>query len=265
LLVRFLVVPDDRPMAVTLSALVAYCDKLLAHGLIRDYEGARNGLQLANDGKVRHVAAAVDANVLTLEASVAAGADLLLVHHGLGWSPLCPLTGRRYEALRNAMNKGLAVYSSHLPLDAHPRFGNNALLAQALGLRGARPFFEEFGTEIGRMASAKLERGVLLGRLEKALGGPVYAVPAGPAVCRKIGIVTGGAGSQMAKAAAAGADTFITGEGPHHTFGLAHELGVNLIHGGHYRTETFGVRALMEHLAGKFRLKGTFLDYPSGL
>lgn len=252
-------------MAVTLSTFAAYCDRLLGHGRIRDWDGARNGLQLANAGQVRKLAAAVDANILTLAAAVETGADVLLVHHGIGWAPLCPLTGPRYAAFQKAVAGGLAIYSSHLPLDAHPRFGNNHLLAKALGLAKAKPFFEEHGTLIGRASEARLPRPVLLKRLEKALGGPVYAVPAGPAVCRKIGIVTGGAGSGLAKAAAEGVDTFITGEGPHHTFGLAHELGVNLVYGGHYRTETFGVRALAEHLARRFRLEAAFLDFPSGL
>lgn len=245
--------------------LVRECDRLLRPGAFTDWEGARNGLQVANRGRVRRLAAAVDASLATVELALAAGADLLLAHHGLFWSPRVPWTGATHRLLRRLIEGDLAVYSAHLPLDAHPRLGNNAQLCAALGLPRARPFFECKGRRIGLRSATRLPRAELATRLRRAVDGEVRLIPAGPAVCRRIGVVTGGAGAELARAAAEGVDTFITGEGPHWTFAQAEELGVNVFYAGHYATETFGVKALAAHLARKFRLPWTFLDHPSGL
>jgi putative NIF3 family GTP cyclohydrolase 1 type 2 len=163
------------------------------------------------------------------------------------------------------MEADMAVYSAHLPLDLHPTLGNNALLAAALGLEGGEPFHEAFGQKIGLRFEAEVSREVLRDHLERAVGGNVHLAPGGPVLARSIGIVTGGAGAEIAKAAAAGIDTFITGEGPHWSYTLAEELRVNLFYAGHYATETFGVKALAENLARKFALPWQFLDHPTGL
>lgn len=252
-------------MSVPLTRLVRECDRLLCPAAFTDWEGARNGLQVANHGRVRRLAAAVDASLATVELALAAGADLLLVHHGLFWSPRVPWTGATHRLLRRLIEGDLAVYSAHLPLDAHPRLGNNAQLSAALGLRRPQPFFECKGRCIGLRVVTRLPRAELMTRLRRAVDGEVKLIPAGPAMCRRIGVVTGGAGTELARAAAEGVDTFVTGEGPHWTFALAEELGVNVFYAGHYATETFGVKALAAHLARKFRLPWTFLDHPSGL
>ncbi|MDX6766253.1 MAG: Nif3-like dinuclear metal center hexameric protein [Candidatus Methylacidiphilales bacterium] len=252
-------------MPTPLSNLVDYTDRLLRHRDIADFPGALNGLQLENNGSVKKIAAAVDANILTVEKALVAGADLLLVHHGIGWSPLCPVTGNRRRWLASALAGNLAIYSSHLPLDAHPRLGNNILLARSLGLLRTRPFFEEKGTLIGRQGSWSGTRTGLAARLGGILGVRPVVLPGGPERVRRIGIVTGGAGNELVKVAAAGIDTFITGEGAHWTFGVAHELGLNVIYGGHYLTETAGVKALASHLSKRFHLPWLFIDVPSGL
>jgi dinuclear metal center YbgI/SA1388 family protein len=252
-------------MSVPLTRLVRECDRLLRPAAFTDWEGARNGLQVANRGRVRRLAAAVDASLATVELALGAGADLLLVHHGLFWSPRVPWTGATHRLLRRLIEGDLAVYSAHLPLDAHPRLGNNAQLCAALGLRRPQPFFECKGRCIGLRVVTRLPRAELMTRLRRAVDGEVKLIPAGPAMCRRIGVVTGGAGTELARAAAEGVDTFVTGEGPHWTFALAEELGVNVFYAGHYATETFGVKALAAHLARKFRLPWTFLDHPSGL
>ncbi|MDR1191295.1 MAG: Nif3-like dinuclear metal center hexameric protein [Verrucomicrobiales bacterium] len=252
-------------MPASLPQLVADTDKLLDHKNIGDFPGALNGLQLANSGQVTKIAAAVDANLPTVRAAVATGADLLVVHHGIAWSPLLPLTGRRYALLKLCLDNNLAIYSSHLPLDLHAKLGNNALLAKALGFTASEPFFFEKGQHIGRRATASVNRDELRRRLNKALGADVHLIAGGSSVCQNIGIVTGGAGNELARAAADGVDTFITGEGAHWTFSLAHELGVNVFYGGHYLTETFGVKALAARLAKKYRLPWQFIDAPSGL
>src|SRR5512139_1376947 len=124
-----------------LSAIVGHCDRLLRTETIQDYDRALNGLQAANRGKVRRIAAAVDATLATARLAAAGGADLLIVHHGLFWGQTSPWTGKRYELIRFLVKNDLAVYSSHLPLDAHPRLGNNSRLCSALGLKNLRPFF----------------------------------------------------------------------------------------------------------------------------
>lgn len=251
--------------ATKLETITRHCDRLLDIANIEDWSGAQNGLQVENNGKVRHIAAAVDASLATVKMAIAATADLLIVHHGLFWGPTTPWTGKKYELLKLLLEHNLAVYSSHLPLDCHPKLGNNAQLAADLGLKKPKTFFYEKGRDIGLQFTAKTTRKQLIQNLEKSVGGRITLLPGGPATCQKIGIVTGGAGSQLTKAAAEGVDTFITGEGPHHTFALAEEVGINVLYAGHYATETFGVKALSDHLARKFKLTWEFLDHPTGL
>jgi dinuclear metal center YbgI/SA1388 family protein len=248
-----------------LTAVVAYCDKILRTSEIHDYDGAANGLQVANAGGVSRIAAAVDASFATVKLAVAARADLLVVHHGLFWSPSHPWTGRKYHLLRLLMENHLAVYSSHLPLDAHPGLGNNAQLCAALGLKNLKPFFLTHGQTVGCKTSVKIPRGELAKRLRRATGGKSHVIPGGGEICRCVGVVTGGAGGDLQQAADEGVDTFITGEGPHWTYALAEELGINVLYGGHYATETFGVKALAADLSKKFRIPWTFLDHPTGL
>jgi dinuclear metal center YbgI/SA1388 family protein len=255
-----------RMPSIALDDVVRHCDRELDTAAFRDWDGAVNGLQVENRGKVSRVAAAVDARLATVRMAVDAGADLLVVHHGLFWSPQQPWTGPRYALMRLLLDNNLAVYSSHLPLDAHPRLGNSARLARALGLRRLEPFFEVKGRTIGFAASCRLERGDLAGRLAAATGTPAPIVlPGGPSLCRRVGVVTGGAGAELRDAAKAGVDTFITGEGPHWTAALADEVGINVLYAGHYATETFGVKALAEALQREFGLPWQFLDCPTGL
>lgn len=251
--------------SVALTRLTACCDRLLQAGEIEDWAGAVNGLQVANRGKIHRLAAAVDASVATVRMAVEAGADLMLVHHGLFWGPSHPWTGRRYELLRLLLDHDVAVYSSHLPLDVHPRLGNNARLCAALGFRQPKPFFFSRGANLGLRVNRRIQRDELVTRLKAAVEGPVRLLPGGTPVCRAIGVVTGGAGAELNLAAAEGIDTFITGEGPHWTYAMAEDLGINVLYAGHYATETFGVRALAEHLAEKFKLPWVFLDHPTGL
>jgi dinuclear metal center YbgI/SA1388 family protein len=248
-----------------LAAMVAYCDKVLHTREIGDYDGAVNGLQVENSGMVSRLAAAVDASLATVKLAITARADLLLVHHGLFWSPSHPWTGKKHELLRLLVKNNLAVYSSHLPLDAHPQLGNNAQLCAALGFRNLKPFFLTHGQTIGFKTQTKMSRTELAKRLERATGAKPRIIPGGKEICGRIGVVTGGAGGDLKIAAAEGVDTFITGEGPHWTYALAEELGVNVLYGGHYATETFGVKALASYLSKKFHVPWTFLDHPTGL
>jgi dinuclear metal center YbgI/SA1388 family protein len=250
---------------ITLADVVAHCDQILRTREIGDYDGAWNGLQVENCGAVTKIAAAVDASLATIKLAAAARADLLIVHHGLFWSTRQPWTGKNYDLLKFVVENGLAVYSSHLPLDMHAQLGNNIQLCKALGLTRLKPFFHSHGQTIGFKSQTSLLRTELATRLERAIGARPVLVPGGGKICRSIGVVTGGTGAELKLAANEGVDTFITGEGPHWTFALAEELGLNVLYGGHYATETFGVKALAGHLAKKFKLSWEFLDHPTGL
>lgn len=250
---------------VLLEKIVGYCEQLLKNAEFEDYPGAINGLQVQNNGTVSRVAAAVDGSTATVRLAIKAGADLLIVHHGLFWTPSHPWTGKRFELMRDLLDNNLAVYSSHLPLDAHPRLGNNRLLCDALGLKKLRPFFPTHGRPLGFYSHTTIPRALLQERLEKAAGTKAVLLAGGPAVCKRIGVVTGGAGERLTLAADQGLDTFITGEGPHWTFSQAEELGINVLYGGHYATETFGVKALAAEISRRFKLPWTFIHHPSGL
>ncbi|MDB6076539.1 MAG: Nif3-like dinuclear metal center hexameric protein [Akkermansiaceae bacterium] len=249
----------------SLSEIVAFMDRELRIAEIPDYPGAHNGLQLENGGTVRKVAAAVDASLSVIEGAIEAGADLLLVHHGMFWQGAQPVTKAVYRKLKTAMDAGLAIYSAHLPLDVHPLLGNNALLLEALGFSSSGTFMNFKSLPAGLTAEVEISRDELVKRTAAAVGSAVHVCPGGPALVRKLGIVTGGAGSEVAAAAAAGIDTFLTGEGPHWSYPLAEELGINVIYAGHYATETFGVKALAGRLEVDFGLAGCFIDRPTGL
>jgi dinuclear metal center YbgI/SA1388 family protein len=258
--------PKLRSMPkAALKSIVRHCDRILRTDQVNDYSGAVNGLQVENRGNVTRIAAAVDASLSTIKLAIDTQADLLIVHHGLFWAPRHPWTAKTYELLQLLINHDLAVYSSHLPLDMHPRLGNNAQLCSALGLRNPRPFFFDKNQHLGLRARANLPLDRLARQLQAAVGIKPTVIRGGPSICRHIGVVTGGAGAEVKMAAAEGVDTFITGEGPHWTFALAEELGVNVLYGGHYATETFGVKALAAALSGKFSVPWSFIDYPTGL
>lgn len=248
-----------------LVEIVRRCQKLLRPETFSDWDGAVNGLQVENSGDVRRIAACVDASLATVKLAIAADADLMIVHHGLFWSPSVPWTGKRREMLGLLVKHNLAVYSSHLPLDAHPRLGNNARLCAALGFKNLNPFFLEKGRHIGWQTRQRIARAELVERLGTILGRTPLLLPGGGERCERIGVVTGGAGGSMKIAAGEGVDTFITGEGPHWTYAMAEDLGLNVMYGGHYATETFGVKALAADLSGHFGVPWTFLDHPTGL
>lgn len=251
-------------MAAGTADVAAYLDELLAVRTVPDYPNALNGLQLANRGQVHRVAAAVDASERAIREAIRRGCDLLVVHHGLFWSGNQPITGRHYRKLSQAVGSDLAVYAAHLPLDVHPELGNNALLARSLGIDLVGEFAEYMGIAIGRWGTLELKREALVARLDELLGGRIRVVAGGPEVVRKVGVVSGGGGSAIEAALAAGLDTLITGEGAHHTYFDAEEGGLNALFGGHYATETFGVKAAAERLAARFGLTWEFLELPTG-
>jgi dinuclear metal center YbgI/SA1388 family protein len=251
--------------SVALQAIREFLDEYLQIDGIEDSANALNGLQLENNGQVTQIGAAVDASEATIRMAADDKVDLLLVHHGLYWSGLQPIRGSYYRKLEKAISANVAIYSAHLPLDLHPEIGNNVLLARSLQLPDLEPFFFYKGRQIGVAARVSLDRQEVVQRLGKILGGNIWTCLSGPERVKRLGIVTGGAGAELEQAVREGVDTFVTGEGPHHTFVLAEEQRINLIYAGHYATETYGVRALAETVAKRFELSWSFLDHPSGL
>ncbi len=251
---------------VRLADITAYLDAYLRVREIPDSEGALNGLQAqSSSGIVARIVAAVDASLATIGGTP--HGSLLLVHHGLFWDGNVPLTGRRYRRIRALFEGDIALYSAHIPLDIHAEVGNNHELARRLRLREVQPFDLYRGTPIGvqGVLEAELPREVFVARIEQVLESSAKLIPGGPAVVRRVGIITGGAGDRIHAAAQAGLDTYLTGEGPHHTYFDAMELGVNTIFAGHYATETIGVKALAEHLSTRFGIPWEFHDHPTGL
>jgi dinuclear metal center YbgI/SA1388 family protein len=248
-----------------LADIQAYLDEYLRLHEVPDYPQALNGVQVANSGEVTRIAVAVDAVQHTIDRAAEAGAELLLVHHGLFWDGNRPVTGRRYRRLRALFDADIAVYSAHLPLDVHPEVGNNAVLARALGIEVQGTFGEYKGYPLGVWGTLDMRREALAARLDELLGGRVRMIACGPERVRRVGVITGGAGKMVAAARTAGLDAYITGEGEHHHFFDAEEGELNLFLGGHYATEVWGVRALAQHLEERFGLPWTFIDHPTGL
>jgi dinuclear metal center YbgI/SA1388 family protein len=256
---------------LALHAIVTALDDILQTREIPDYSGAVNGLQLENSGAVTSIASAVDFSSETVDRAIAAGANLLLVHHGMFWGGVQPITGAVHRRLRALIAADVAVYSSHLPLDLHPDFGNNVLLAKQLGLTPTAGFARYKTIDVGVSGQCDLATSDLVAaadRLARARGGSVVAPPLAPdRRTRHWGICTGaGASSEsIAEAMEKGIDTIIVGEGPHHTAVLGRDLGITIVYAGHYATETLGVQALGEHVGRLFSLEHSFIDVPTGL
>jgi dinuclear metal center YbgI/SA1388 family protein len=245
--------------------LVKYLDDYLRIRDVPDSKNAENGLQVENTGTVGQIAVAVDASLATIEEAARRGCNLLLVHHGLFWDGRLPIRTRRYRKLRTLLAHDVAVYSAHLPLDVHPEVGNNAVLARELGISADGTFGSFDGAPLGVMGTLETDREELGRRLEVLLGGTVRVIAGGPQSIRRVGVITGGGGGMIDAAVSAGLDAYVTGEGAHHTYFDAVEGGINVYYGGHYATETWGVRALAAHIEAKFGVPWEFIDHPTGL
>ena len=252
-------------MPARLDELIDYLDRLLEPERFADY--GPNGLQVPGREEVDLVVSGVSASVELFEAAARERADVVLVHHGLFWGsgpgPIDRTLKRRLEALFE-MDASLVAY--HLPLDAHPEVGNNALLAAALGATDAGPFADHQGSAIGRrarFAGEGVAAAELRERVEAATGRPPLHFDSGPASVRELAIVTGAGAGYLPEAIAGGADAFLTGEPAERVMHEAHEGGIHFFAAGHYATETFGVRRLGERLAERFSIRHAFVDIPN--
>jgi dinuclear metal center YbgI/SA1388 family protein len=253
-------------MPTSTAEIVAHLDALLAPERFQDY--CPNGLQVPGPATVSTLATGVSAGAELFELAAGEHAGLLLVHHGLFWGsgpgPIDMQLKRRLELLFDA---DIALAAYHLPLDAHPELGNNALIARALGAqRLDEPFARHHGEPLGclaRFPGEGLPTNELIVRVRSLTGREPLVFDAGPPEVRTLAIVSGAGSDYLADASSAGADALLTGEPAERVMNQARELGLHLIAAGHYATETLGVRALGEHLAERFGLRHVFLDVPN--
>lgn len=245
--------------------IVSFLDELLDPGGFDDY--GPNGLQVPGRAEVDRVVTGVSASLELFERAVAADAGLVLVHHGVFWDraprALSPAAAARLRMLLTA-DVNLVAY--HLPLDAHPEVGNNALLADGLGATAHEPFAEHAGRTVGvaaRFGEDGVEAGELFSRVADVTGRAPLVFDDGPDRIRSLGIVSGGAAGDLETAIAAGLDGFLTGEPSEPAMTTAREAGVHFIAAGHYATETFGVRRLGELVAERFGVAHQFIDVPN--
>ncbi len=245
--------------------LIADLDAVLEPDAYRDF--GPNGLQVPGAEDVSRVVTGVSASRALIEAAIERGAQLVLAHHGLFWdfhpTGLSPIVAERLRLLfRNDVS--LAAY--HLPLDGHESLGNNALLAERLGCDSHEPFGRGFGRPIGRVGSfgaEGIDASELFARVAEACAREPLVFDAGPERVRRIEIVSGSAAKSLPEAIAAGYDAFLTGEPAEHVMADAREAGIHFIAAGHHATETFGVRALGERLAGSFGVEHVYVDVPN--
>ncbi len=256
--------------SVTLNEITSALDDELAIRDIPDYPGAVNGLQVSNSGEVSRIAVAVDASLAAIKSAAEQGANLLVVHHGLFWSGVQPLVGVIHEKYRLLFRHNIAVYSAHLPLDLHIQLGNNALLAQELGLAADGRFARFQNVEIGLTGTADESTAAVVERVRKFAtkynSNVRTSVPVHGRRTRRWAICTGGGASSetLREARDKGVDTLIVGEGPHHTTVEAIEHDLCVVYAGHYATETHGVQALGEWIHSRWHIPWTFLHLPTG-
>ena len=250
-------------MKIPLADISRFLDNTLEIKNIADYKNALNGLQVENKGSVKKVAVSVDASEYSIREAIACGAEMLIVHHGLFWPGLSPITGAWYRKLSLCIENNLAIYSSHLPLDMHPLYGNNVVMAKDCDMKIVENRGLPFeGNEVGVLCHFDGSLHELASRIYETTGMEVrlHAAQSEESNPGTILLCSGGAGDELPQAIAMGVQTFISGEGSHWTIPMAAEEGVNLIYAGHYATETFGVKALAALLSEKFGIPSEFID-----
>ena len=210
-----------------------------------------NGFQIQGpDRELRKAAFAVDASFATIDAAAEASADILVVHHGLFWGSPIAIRDAHYRRVKRALDSGLSLFACHLPLDAHPLYGNNAQIALTLGMTSLP--FPMTVPEVARLLGFTAEGGV-------------HIIKAGKDMVETVGIISGGGAEDVEQAIAEGLDLFITGTAEHEIYHTVRENGINFLSGGHYRSEVFGVKALERMARKEFSLETVFIDAETGL
>ncbi len=250
---------------VMLDEMKGYLDEYLHIADVPDWKDAMNGLQVEGSREVSRVAFAVDACEASIAKAAEWHADLLVVHHGLFWGTKQRLVGAAYRKVALMVQSKMALYSCHTPLDAHEEVGNNVVLCRLLGLVPSGRWAPLEGVNLGVYADCAITLADLRDRLATLLSIEPIVARGGAAQLRRVGILTGAGADWVDRARLIGICTLVTGEGPHHTFLQAEELGMNLLYCGHYATETVGLKALASHLERVMGVTTTFLDHPTGL
>jgi len=231
-------------------------------------DSSLNGIQVDNDGgEIGKIAFAVDASLETIERAAASGAGMLFVHHGMFWGKSLALKGGHRRRIKALLDHNICLYAVHLPLDQHPKLGNNAVLAELLGLEAVEPFGGYSGRKIGYKGTFPKPLGVEQAVRKIAFEDrpPLGVYPFGKKENMTCAVVSGGGASNAMEAIDEGIDLFITGEMPHYIYSECLEGGINMIAGGHYSTEVWGVRAVMRHCAEELHIDTEFIDVPTGL
>jgi dinuclear metal center YbgI/SA1388 family protein len=245
----------------TLKQIADYLDRELR---IHDFkDSSHNGVQVQNSGRVRKICTGVDGSAAFLEAARARGADLVIVHHGISWgSSLSRITELNYLRVGYLIRNDMALYAVHLPLDAHPRLGNNAQICKALGLKQWKPFGLHDGQNVGFQGrfATPVPYGALKTRIRSLLGGEIQTMDFGRPRIRTMAVVSGGAPGDVMEAGRLGLDLFLTGEPSLACHNAAQEYRLHAVFGGHYATEVFGVRALCNVIQRRFGIPCEFID-----
>jgi dinuclear metal center YbgI/SA1388 family protein len=249
---------------VGLSVLVAYLDEFLEARKGSDF--GPNGLQVEGRATVRKMVTAVSAGAELFARARAAGADAVLVHHGLFWDGLpVTLTGYRYRRVAELIHSGMSLIAYHLPLDRNPEVGNNSLAARAFGLTEIEPFGEHGGLDIGCKGRLPepLSAAGLVDLCRRVFGQEPLAFLGGPEPVSTVGLISGGGQHEIYEAVAQGLDAYVTGEASEWVMNVARDAGIHYLAAGHYATERLGVRALGEHVARRFGIEVEFVDLPN--
>ena len=252
---------------MTLARVAGELDALLDRKRIADY--SNNGLQIEGRPEVRRIAFAVDAGLETIQRAGQASADLLVVHHGLFWNQPLMITGTHRQRVAACIESGISLYAAHLPLDVHPRFGNNAGILEDAGFSVSGRFAEERGLAVGFMGTCEGGRtlGEIQAALEASLGCRPFRILGAPEPEKRYytaGAITGSGLKYAEEASALGADVYLSGEGSHAAYHQVIECGIVCLLYGHYVSETVGLRRLMAHLVKEWNIECVFLDVPTG-
>jgi dinuclear metal center YbgI/SA1388 family protein len=257
---------DYRP-EYTLEELDRFFRGLLDLEGFSDTDISLNGIQVGNEGGIGKIAFAVDASLETFKRAASAGAGLLFVHHGLFWGEPLRIAGGHRQRVKFLLEHNLALYAVHLPLDQHPSLGNNAALAELLGIEAPEPFCLYHGRKIGYKGILKepLTIDEAAARITFMGRPPLGVYPFGKKENRSCAVVSGGAAGEARQAIEEGVDLYVTGESSHSVYHACLEGGLNMIAGGHYSTEVWGVGRMMEQCAVQLQLDVEFIDVPTGL
>ena len=246
--------------------LVQYLDTYLDIANIKDY--GPQGLQVeAANTQIKRIALAVDVAPAIIEAAAEWQADMLLVHHGVLWRSVERIAGSLGARVRAFLQHDINLYAAHLPLDAHPTVGNNAVLAQLAGLEDVGWWASPMGTPLGTFGdlAEPLTLDAFVAKIDKQLQTTSRVLANGPTTVQKIAILSGFGADKIEEAQGLGVDTYLTGEMSHANYWASADYGINVIFAGHYATETVGVQALGRHLENEFDLETRFFDFPTGM